>query len=99
MEWLDKLTQHTLFPGQYIYKVEPIFNEYDIQKIRVTDVTFSINGLQNFYYTFPNGKSLWQWERDWKYYNDQAFFHSIQDAITWCQKQGKEFTIHDKKEI
>ena len=58
MEWLDKLTQHTLFPGQYIYKVEPIFNEYDIQKIRVTDVTFSINGLQNFYYTFPNGKNL-----------------------------------------
>ena len=95
MEWLDKLTQHTLFPGQYIYKVEPIFNEYDIHKIRVLDVTFNINGLQNFYYTFPNGKNLRQWELDWEYYNDQAFFHSKQDAVTWCQKQGKGFTIYE----
>jgi hypothetical protein len=95
MEWLDKLTQHTLFPGQYIYKVEPIFNEYDIRKIRVTDVTFSIVGLQSFDYTTLDGKGFYVWERAWIPYREDVFFHSIQDAITWCQQQGKEFTIYD----
>ena len=99
MEWLDKLTQHTLFPGQYIYKVEPIFNDYDIRKIRVTDVTFSMVGLQTFDYTTLNGKGFYIWERAWIPYKDIAFFHSVQDAITWCQKQGREFTIYDPKEI
>ena len=95
MEWLDKLTQHTLFPGQYIYKVSPIFNEYDIQKVRVLDVTFSIAGLQNFWYIPEPSGGPHQWERDWGYYKDQAFFHSVQDAITWCKAHGKEFTIYD----
>ena len=99
MEWLDKLTQQTLFPGQCIYKVSPIFNEYDIQKVRVLDVTFNINGLNNFYYMPEPKGGLHHWEKDFEYYNEQAFFHSIQDAITWCQKQGKEFTIYDSREI
>lgn len=97
MEWLDKLTQHTLFPGQYIYKVEPIFNEYDIRKIRVTDVTFSIVGLQSFDYTTLDGKGFYVWERAWIPYRDEAFFHSLQEAVDWCKtKNSNAFTIYDQ---
>ena len=100
MEWLDKLTQHTLFPGQYIYKVEPIFNEYDIRKFRVIDVTFDLIGLEEFTYQTLNRTEYGIWQRSrMNYINEQAFFHSVQDAITWCQKQGKEFTVYDPKEI
>jgi hypothetical protein len=93
MEWLDKLTQHTLFPGQYIYRVCPIFNEYDIQKVRVLDITFSIGGLQSFYYTSEPGGSLHHWSREYGHYMDQSFFHTVQEAIDWCQKQGNAFTV------
>ena len=95
MEWLDKLTQHTLFPGQYIYKVEPIFEECDIHKVRVLDITFDVNGLKCFYYQSINRNGLYHWVRGDRSTEDRAFFHSVQDAITWCQKQGKKFTIYD----
>ena len=96
MEWLDKLTQHTLFPGQYIYKVEPIFNEYDIRKIRVTDVTFSMVGLQSFDYTTLDEKGFYVWERAWIPYRDEAFFRSLQEAVDWCKTNGNAFTIYDQ---
>lgn len=96
MEWLDKLTQHTLFPGQYIYKVEPIFNEYDIRKIRVTDVTFSIVGLQSFDYTTLDEKGFYVWERAWIPYRDEAFFRSLQEAVDWCKTNSNAFTIYDQ---
>ena len=96
MEWLDKLTQHTLFPGQYIYKVEPIFNEYDIRKIRVTDVTFSIVGLQSFDYATLDGKGFYVWERAWIPYRDEAFFRSLQEAVDWCKTNSNAFTIYDQ---
>jgi hypothetical protein len=98
MEWLDKLTQHTLFPGQYIYKVEPIFEEYDIRKLRVVDVTFNLIGLANFTYQTLNRTEYGIWERSRIHYHEQAFFHSVQDAIAWCQKQGRKFTIYDPEE-
>ena len=95
MEWLDKLTQHTLFPGQYMYKVEPIFNEYDIHKVRVLDITFDINGLKAFYYQYIRTNSLHYWTRGDKYTEEQAFFHSVQDAITWCETNNKMFSIFE----
>lgn len=96
MEWLDKLTQQTLFPGQCIYKVSPIFNEYDIQKVRVTDVTFSMVGLQSFDYTTLDGKGFYVWERAWIPYRDEAFFRSLQEAVDWCKINGNAFTIYDQ---
>ena len=96
MEWLDKLTQHTLFPGQYIYKVSPIFNEYDIQKVRVLDVTFSMAGLQNFWYIPEPSGGPHLWERDTvNYYYDTMFFKTSQEAIDWCKNNNKAFTIYD----
>ena len=61
--------------------------------------TFNINGLKTFYYQYIRTNSLHHWTKGDKYSEEQAFFHSVQDAITWCQKQGKEFTIYDPKEI
>ena len=96
MEWLDKLTQQKLFPGQYIYKVEPIFEEYDIHKVRVMDVTFNLIGLEEFTYETLNRTECGIWQRSrMNYINEQAFFHSVQDAIDWCKVNNKKFTIYD----
>ena len=96
MEWLDRLTQHTLFPGQYIYKVSNfIFNEWSIMKVRVIDVQFDIAGLQMFHYHSYDQHLYSFWNKNSPLSNEDLFFHSKQDAIDWCEQNNKEFTVYE----
>ena len=96
MEWLDKLTQQTLFPGQYIYKVSNfIFSEWSIMKVRVIDVKFDIEGLQTFHYHSYDKHTYSFWDRNSPLTEGYLFFHSKQDAIVWCEKNNKVFTIYE----
>jgi hypothetical protein len=96
MEWLSEFTQHTLFPGQYIYKVSNfIFNEWSIMKVYVLDVKFDLKGLCTFNYHSYDKHLYSFWDRNSPLTEEDLFFRSKQDAVNWCEKNSKVFTIYE----
>ena len=93
--WYDRINQSNFFPGDIIYKVHPIFEELDINKVRILEVTFDGKGLKHFYYQYVLGNGIYHWERDSNYYNEVSFHYTIESAKDWCDDQGKKYTIYD----
>lgn len=96
MDWVNKLKQTIIFPNTELYLVQPIFNEMDINKIKILELTFDGLGLKSFYYMYSSHpKGLWHWEREHKDYYDVSFHLTLDEAKQWCKDSGKGFTIYD----
>lgn len=94
--WYDNINQINFFPGEIIYIAHPILMEYDIDKVKLIEVTFDCSGLKSFVYQYVKGSGVHTWDRNFNHYYDEiAFFKNMDEAINWCKERGKAFTIYD----
>lgn len=96
MDWINKLKQTNVFPNTELYLVQPIFNEMDINRITILELTFDNLGLKSFYYMYSaHSKGLRYWKRDHRDYYGISFHLTFDEAKQWCKDLGKSFTMYD----